>query len=222
MKKAKLLLLEDDAGLNETLKEYLEGEGYDVVGVYNGYDAQDKLYEESFDLLLLDVNVPDLDGFSLLKEARKKGVDVPAVYITSRSGMHDMENGFKSGGDDYLRKPFELKELLLRIQNILRRSFFHYSSGALELGDGFAYDIEKMQLYHNGKIVPMGEKESRLLKLFMQHKGELLTHETIRRHLWNFDETPSDDALRTYIKNLRKIIGKEKIVSHKRLGYTFG
>jgi DNA-binding response OmpR family regulator len=222
MKKAKLLLLEDDAGLNETLKEYLEEEGYDVVGVYNGYDAQDRLYEESFDLLLLDVNVPDLDGFSLLKKARKEGVRIPAIYITSRSGVQDMENGFDSGGDDYLRKPFELKELLLRIRNILRRSFFHHSSEILDLGDGFMYDIEKMQLYNGEEAVFMGEKEGRLLKLFVQHKGELLTHESIRRQLWNFDETPSDDALRTYIKNLRKIIGKEKIVSHKRLGYKFG
>jgi DNA-binding response OmpR family regulator len=222
MKKAKLLLLEDDAGLNETLKEYLEEEGYDVVGVYNGYDAQDRLYEESFDLLLLDVNVPDLDGFSLLKKARKEGVRIPAIYITSRSGVQDMENGFDSGGDDYLRKPFELKELLLRIRNILRRNFFHHSLEILDLGDGFMYDIEKMQLYNGEEAVFMGEKEGRLLKLFVQHKGELLTHESIRRQLWNFDETPSDDALRTYIKNLRKIIGKEKIVSHKRLGYKFG
>jgi DNA-binding response OmpR family regulator len=84
------------------------------------------------------------------------------------------------------------------------------------------YDIEKMQLYNGEEAVFMGEKEGRLLKLFVQHKGELLTHESIRRQLWNFDETPSDDALRTYIKNLRKIIGKEKIVSHKRLGYKFG
>ncbi|OQX60396.1 MAG: two-component system response regulator [Helicobacteraceae bacterium 4484_230] len=222
MKKAKLLLLEDDVGLNETLKEYLEEEGYDVVGVYNGYDAQERLYEESFDLLLLDVNVPDLDGFSLLKEARKEGVRTPAIYITSRSGVQDVESGFESGGDDYLRKPFELKELLLRIRNILRRSFFHHSSKVVDLGGGFTYDIEKMQLYNGEEALFMGEKEGRLLKLFVQHKGDLLTHETIRMHLWNFDEVPSDDALRTYIKNLRKIIGKEKIVSHKRLGYKLG
>ena len=209
-------------GLNETLREYLQEEGYDVVSVYDGFDAQDRLFEESFDLLLLDVNVPELDGFSVLKQARSQGVRAPAIYITSRNSVYDVESGFESGGDDYLRKPFELKELLLRIQNILRRSFFHHLSKYLDLGNGLAYDIENMRLYLDGEIVPMGEKESRLLKLFIQHRGELLTHDVIYGHLWDFDESPSNDALRTYIKNLRKIVGKEMIVSHKRLGYMFG
>ena len=221
MKKAKLLLLEDDVSLNETLSEYLEEEGYDVVSAFDGHSAEEKIFETSFDLLLLDVNVPELDGFSLLKNARSEGVDVPAIFITSRNAMHDLENGFESGGDDYLRKPFELKELLLRIQNILRRNFFHLPSDQMELGADLSYDLENARLYRQDKTVSLGIKEARLLKLFIQHKGEVLTHEVIQQHLWDFDEAPSDDALRTYIKNLRKIIGKEKIVSHKRLGYQF-
>ncbi|RLA72176.1 MAG: DNA-binding response regulator [Epsilonproteobacteria bacterium] len=221
MKKAKLLLLEDDVSLNETLYEYLEDHGYDVLSVYDGFSAEEKIFEESFDLLLLDVNVPELDGFSLLKKIRASGVSIPAIYMTSRNAMKDVEDGYASGGDDYLRKPFELKELLLRIQSILRRNFFHHPVERVDLGKLMEYDTQKSQLYIDNKSVPLGDKESRLLKLFVQHKGELLVHEVIREHVWDFEETPSDDALRTYIKNLRKIVGKERIVSHKRLGYQF-
>jgi DNA-binding response OmpR family regulator len=221
MKNAKLLLLEDDVALSETIEEYLQENGYDVVAVFDGESAEEKLYEEKFDLLLLDVNVPQVDGFSLLKAARKEGIDVPAIFITSRNTMADVEHGFESGADDYLRKPFELKELLLRVKTILKRNFFHHPAPRLKLSEGADYDVEKGQLYIDGKMVTLGEKEGRLLKLFVQHKGELLVHEVIFDHLWDFDESPSDDALRTYIKNLRKLLGKEHIVSHKRLGYQF-
>jgi len=221
MKKAKLLLLEDDVSLNETLQEYLSEHGYDVVSVYDGFSAEEKIFEESFDLLLLDVNVPEIDGFSLLKRVRKAGVVVPAIYMTSRNAMEDVENGYESGGDDYLRKPFELKELLLRIQSILRRNFFHHPSERMVLGAGLSYDVQQSRLYRDDEVILLGDKEARLLKLLIQSKGEVVVHEVLREQLWDFDETPSDDALRTYIKNLRKTVGKERIVSHKRLGYQF-
>ena len=221
MKKAKLLLLEDDINLSETVAEYFGDEGYDIVCAFDSEEAENKIYEESFDLLLLDVNVPGANGFTLLKEARQRGVTVPAIFITSRNAMSDVENGFESGADDYIRKPFELKELLLRVQTILRRNFFHHPSAHLELDEHIAYDVEKAELFIDGQRAVLQDKEAKLLKLFMQRKGELLSHEVIMEHLWSFDEKPSDTALRTYIKNIRKLVGKERIVSHKRLGYQF-
>ncbi len=219
--KAKLLLLEDDSALNETITEYLEEQGYDVTSLYDGDEAQDKVYENSYDLLLLDVNVPGVDGFTLLKSAREAGTETPAIFLTSRSALVDVEDGFESGADDYLRKPFALKELLLRIENLLKRNFHHDNSSQIELGEGLYYDTATLSLSKNGELVILGEKESRLLKLFIQRRGELIVHEVIQEALWGFDETPSDDALRTYIKHLRQILGKENIVSHKRLGYQF-
>jgi len=221
MKKAKLLLLEDDISLNETLQEYLESHQYEVLSVYDGFSAEEKIFEESFDLLLLDVNVPEMDGFSLLKKVRSAGVEIPAIYLTSRNALADVEDGYASGADDYLRKPFELKELLLRVQSILRRNFFHNPSERLVLAEGLSYDVQQSRLYAQNEAVALGDKESRLLKLLIQHKGEVVVHELIREQLWDFDEVPSDDALRTYIKHLRKIVGKARIVSHKRLGYQF-
>ncbi len=221
MKKARILLLEDDVNLSETVEEYLSDEGYEVLCAYDGESAQDAIYEESFDLLLLDVNVPGPNGFELLKEARENGTATPAVFITSRNAMEDVESGFESGADDYIRKPFALKELLLRVQTILKRNFFHNPKERMDLGGGLAYDVEAGLLYRGGESVPLNDKMARLLKLFVQRRGEVISHEVIFEHLWNFDEEPSDTALRTYIKELRKLLGKERIVSHKRLGYQF-
>ncbi|MBV5321674.1 MAG: response regulator transcription factor [Sulfuricurvum sp.] len=221
MTKASLLLLEDDPNLSESVSEYLEEQGYQVTCVYDATSAEDTLYEQKFDLLLLDVNVPNENGFSLLKASRKEGNITPAIFITSRNAMQDVEEGFESGGDDYIRKPFALKELLLRIQTILKRNFYHNPTDALTLGEAITYDIDNQVLTINGSIQNLHLKEHKLLKLFIQHRNELLSHEMIMEHLWDYDETPSDGSLRTYIKTLRKLLGKDSIVSHKRLGYQF-
>lgn len=221
MMKTNLLLLEDDPNLSESVSEYLEEQGYSVTCAYDASSAEDLLYEQKFDLLLLDVNVPGGDGFSLLKNSRKEGNATPAIFITSRNAMCDVEEGFESGGDDYIRKPFALKELLLRIQTILKRNFYHNPTESLALAEGITYDIGNQILSVNGEIQNLQLKEHKLLKLFIQHRNELLTHEMIMEHLWDYDETPSDGSLRTYIKTLRKLLGKDSIVSHKRLGYQF-
>ena len=221
MNKAKLLFLEDDPNLSESVSEYLEEQGYNVTCAYDAPSAEDLLYEQKFDVLLLDVNVPSGDGFSLLKASRKAGNSTPAIFITSRNAMSDVEEGFESGGDDYIRKPFALKELLLRIQTILKRNFYHNPTDVLTLSEGITYDTENQMLIVSGEMQTLQLKEHKLLKLFIQHKNELLSHEMIMEHLWDYDEIPSDGSLRTYIKTLRKLLGKDSIVSHKRLGYQF-
>ena len=221
MSKPKILLLEDDATLNETVSEYLQEQGYEVEGVYEGYEAQERLYESHYDLLLLDVNTPGIDGFEVLKSAREQGVTAPAIYITSLDSVDDLEQGFASGCDDYIRKPFALKELLIRVETLLKRSFFHEEREFIEIDSGIAYDIKNSTLLVDGKPYQLGVKESKLLKLFLQSPAEVLSHERIFEVLWGYDEEASDASLRTYIKNLRKIIGKERIVSIKKQGYRY-
>ena len=221
MAKAKILLLEDDANLNETVTEFLEDEGYEVSATYDGYEAQDKIYESKFDLLLLDVNTPGIDGFSLLKEARDNNVVAPSIFITSLNGVDDLERGFQSGCDDYIRKPFVLKELSIRIETLLRRGFFHEANEMISLGENIEYNTKSNELLVNGVAETLGNKESALFKLFMKQPNEVLSHERIYKELWDYDEDPSDTALRTYIKNIRKIIGKDRIVSIKKQGYKF-
>jgi DNA-binding response OmpR family regulator len=121
--KSKILLLEDDYTLSETISEYLEDEGFEVVCVYDGEEALSTIYEQNFDLLLLDVNVPSKNGFEVLREVRLQNDKVPAIFITSLNSVDSLEDGFSSGCDDYIRKPFVLKELLIRIQTLLKREF---------------------------------------------------------------------------------------------------
>ncbi|MDY0401822.1 response regulator transcription factor [Sulfurovum sp.] len=218
---SKILLLEDDTNLNETVTEFLEEEGYEVVSVYDGEEAQEKLYENRYDLLLLDINVPGIDGLELLKESRAGGVVAPAIYITSMDSVEDLEEGFKSGCDDYIRKPFALKELKIRIETLLKRGFYHHEKERIMITGDIAYDIKNNELIIKDKPVSLGHKEATLLKLFVKNEGRVLAHELIFDHLWGYDEEPSDSALRTYIKNLRKLIGKNRIVSIKKQGYKF-
>jgi len=218
---AKILLLEDDIPLSETVCEFLEESGFIVTPVYDGISAQDILYEKQFDLLLLDVKVPELNGFEVLKAYREERSGAPAIFITSLNSVDDVEHGFESGCDDYIKKPFELKELLVRVKSLLKRSFLKSASEMIDLGDGVAFDIEGMNLQKNGEIIKLQEKELRLLKLLLQKRNELVTHEEIYTALWEYDEESSDESLRTYIKNIRKIVGKEQVVSLKKLGYKF-
>lgn len=219
--KKRLLLLEDDTNLSETVCEFLESKGYDVTPVYDGEDAEVMIFEHHFDLFLLDVNVPSLNGFKLLSNVRKEGNTTPAIFLTSLNAIENLEEGYESGCDDYIRKPFVLKELLFRIETILKREFFHSSSNTLSLGKGITFDTLSNLLRVNNQPVQLQNKEAKLLKLFLQKQEEILPHELIMSHLWEYDELGSDDTLRTYIKNLRKIIGKERIVSLKKLGYKF-
>ncbi len=221
MQKPTLLLLEDDSNLNETICEYLEEHGYDIDGIYDGYDAEDKIYENNYDLLLLDVNTPGINGFEVLKNARDQGIKTPAIYITSLNSVDDLEQGFESGCDDYIRKPFALKELLIRIETLIKRGFYHQEQELMEIDDTIRYDPKNSLLYVDDQEVQLSPKEATLLKLFLQSSGQTLSHERIFGKLWGYDEEPSDTSLRTYIKNLRKIIGKDRIVSVKKQGYRY-
>ena len=221
MTKTNILLLEDDVNLNETLSEFLEDSGFEVMSVYDGLEAGEKIYENSYDLFILDVNVPNINGFKLLKNLRKEGVKTPALFLTSLNSIDDVEKGFESGCDDYIRKPFELKELLLRVKALLKREFFHNLEDSIKIDENIYYDTLSNTLHVDKNKVSLQNKEAKLLKLFLQKREQIISHEIILNTLWSYDETPSDTALRTYIKKLRKIIGKDRIISVKKLGYKF-
>ena len=219
--KKRLLLLEDDTNLNETVYEFLESKGYEVMAVFDGEEAEEAMFEHHFDLFLLDVNVPSLYGFDLLSKVRKEGNTTPAIFLTSLNAIENVEEGYESGCDDYVRKPFALKELLFRIESILKREFFHSPKSTLSLSESVVFDTNTNTLLVDNQPVQLQKKEAILLKLFLQKPNEIITHAFIMSHVWEYEEEGSDDALRTYIKNLRKIIGKDRIVNLKKLGYKF-
>ncbi len=215
-----ILLLEDDVQLSDTIKQFLTFQGYEVFCAYDGLQAQDLVYEKHIDLMLLDVKVPHLNGFEFLETVRKEGKDTPAIFITSLNSVKDVTQGFDSGCDDYIRKPFALKELLVRVESLLKRSYGTHDE-KIELGTDLFFDTKSLLLTQENKRVSLKTKELKLLALFLQYPNELLEYEKIFETLWEYDEEPSAGSLRTYIKTLRATIGKEKIETIKNIGYRF-
>lgn len=215
-----ILLLEDDIQLSDTIRQFLTFEGYEVLCAYDGLQAQDLAYEKHIDLMLLDVKVPHLNGFEFLKTIRSGGGKTPAVFITSLNSVKDVTQGFDSGCDDYIRKPFALKELLVRVESLLKRTYGTYDE-KIDLDDSLQFDTKSLLLTRENKKVSLKTKELKLLALFLQYPGELLEYEKIFGALWEYDEEPSAGSLRAYIKTLRAVIGKEKIETIKNIGYRF-
>ncbi|WP_314300364.1 response regulator transcription factor [Campylobacter showae] len=216
-----ILLVEDDETLSELISEYLSEQGYDVTVCADAKAALDTAYERNFDILILDVKLPKGDGFSLLRELRRLGDDTPAIFTTSLNTLQDLEIGYKSGCDDYLKKPYELKELLLRIQILIKRKFSHVNDEFIELNDGYKFYPSSKTLRQNGQIVNLSNKESELLALFLENKNALLSKETIFEKIWNYGEEPSELSLRVYVKNLRRILGKDAIINRRGDGYIY-
>ncbi len=219
MSKHKIFILEDDPTLNETLVEFFEDNDFLVETTLDGYEAESLLYENRYDLLILDVNVPSLDGFSVLKSAREFGVKTPAIFLTAKDTLTDVKEGFKSGAEDYIKKPFVLEELYIRIEAILKRYGVNSSENEIAKGVFFNSKIGEVTIGNNR--FKLSNKESRLLNLLVRCKEDILSHDYIFNELWDYNETPSDSSLRTYIKNLRKILGKDSIESIKKRGYRY-
>jgi DNA-binding response OmpR family regulator len=218
---AKILLVEDDETLSELVCEYLSENGYEVEARADAEGAANVAYERKFDLFVIDVKIPKGDGFSLLSSLRAAGVDTPAIFTTSLGSLTDLEAGYDSGCDDYLRKPFELRELLIRIQTLLKRGFSHTNDDFVEIEGGFRFFIQSKELRKNGEKIPLRAKESELLELFLQNKNKLLSKDEIFTRLWSFSEEPSEQSLRVYVKNLRAILGKQIILNKRGDGYMY-
>lgn len=216
----KVLLLEDDIILSEVIVEHLEDYGYTVTALYNGVEAEDILFEEKFDLLLLDVNVPLLSGFELLKNLRDSGNNTPAIFITSMNTSEDVLEGFELGANDYLKKPFEMIELKARIENI-KRQFKINSTDAIEISENCFYDVTRYVLTHNKKEKKLSKKEGEFLAYFLQKRGEVLSSDELMVNVWSYDTAPSSATLRTYIKTLRKHLGENSISTIRGVGYVF-
>ncbi|MDD2292317.1 MAG: response regulator transcription factor [Aliarcobacter sp.] len=216
----KILYLEDDYDLSETIEEFLEEEGFIVTSVYNSDSALKQLFHNSFDLLILDVQVPGIDGFELLKELREADILTPAIFTTSRNSIEDLSTGYEVGADDYLKKPFELQELLFRIKALLKREY-KVQNETIQIDTHITFNYNLQTLITHEKSLKLNNKESELLKILISHKNQCVTFDQIFEYVWGFDKEHNEASLRTYIKNLRKYIGKERIKSIKKQGYIF-
>jgi DNA-binding response OmpR family regulator len=214
----KILILEDNLLLLETLEEFLSENGYSVKAVSKGLDALNVSFNESFDLFLLDVKVPDLNGFDFLKSLRDAGNTTPAIFLTSLNDKESLTQGFNLGGDDYIKKPFDLDELLLRIKAILER--MHKKSKLMTIDQDFTVDLERKRVFKSGVELDLNLKDFQLLCLLVRDRGKVVTTEMIIDTLWKNEEA-NIGSIRVYITNLKKIFGKDSISNIRGIGYRF-
>ncbi len=212
----KILLLEDDKLFNETLQDFLEEEGYKLKYALDPYTALDLAYEEKFDLYLFDVNLPYESGFDLLKKLRESGDTTPTIFITSRDDKESLHNGFSVGADDYLKKPIDLDELLLRIEAVLRRLT---RTKELTIGEYTIHTREK-QIYRNNIAVELPKKVIELLLLFIASKGTTVHLDEIKFHLWSASQDASEGSIRVYVAQLKKLF-PNTIENIRGIGYRF-
>lgn len=198
-----ILLLEDDLILGETLKEILEDEDYKVTWVKDGNDGLSKTFEKDFDLYLFDVNVPFINGFELLQSLRENKDITPAIFITALVDIDNLTKGFKVGADDYIRKPFNANELIVRVDSLIKKSFKNYES-TIKYND-LIYDIKEEKVYKENEEIHLSPSEHQLLVLFLKNIGKVINKDDILFNLHDNDTLGSDATLRVQISKLKKI-----------------
>jgi len=216
----KILLLEDDPILSDILTHHLRDSGYDVVHVADGESALDEASSSKFDMLLFDINVPKKSGLDVVKSLREYNNTTPAIVITAYQDTTHMKNGFESGCDDYIKKPFDLEELDLRINNIKKR-FSIESEDRVELDKNIILIPTKNKLLIEEKEYQLAHKECEILLYLSSHKKRVVSADELIQNIWEYESMPSDATIRVYIKNLRNIVGKDRIKTIRGSGYYF-
>ena len=224
----RILLVEDEENLHYAIKLNLEIEGHNVISVFNGKNAISKFKEGRFDLLILDVMLPEMNGFDICQSIRLENSTVPILFLTSKSTNEDKIKGL-SMADDYLTKPFNLKELLLRIENLLKRSSNTevFDENAKVNIAGFLIDFNSFEITdENNEKVNLTHKQIKLLKLFFEKKNEVISRQEILEKIWGYDVYPSSRTIDNFVLLYRKIFEKNLppstyFKSIRGVGYKF-
>lgn len=213
----RLLLVEDDAALGEGICDGLRQEGYTLDWLQDGASALHALLNEAFDLVVLDLGLPRLDGIELLRRLRASGRNLPVLILTARDATEDRINGLDAGADDYLVKPFDLNELKARLRALLRRS-----AGRAQLvieHAGVSLDPATQQVHYHGQLVVLTPKEYRLLHELLAQPGKVFTRERLTQLLYGWDEEPESNTLEVNIYQLRKKLFNGLIRTVRGIGY---
>lgn len=215
---AKMLIVDDEQNIREIIREYAEFEGYETAETDDGMKAVRMAKEENYDLIIMDVMMPKLDGYSAVKEIRKFS-DVPVIILSARVEEYDKLFGFGIGVDDYVTKPFSPKELMARISAVLKRT--RPKKKELIKSDGLEIDIAGRNVFVDGKKVEMTPKEYELLFYLVENNGIAISREKLLSNVWGYDFYGDDRTVDTHIKMLRSSLGKyrDKIVTLRGLGY---
>ncbi|MCM5529444.1 response regulator transcription factor [Parasegetibacter sp. NRK P23] len=206
--KASVLLVEDEEHLHETLRLNLELEGYEVTSAYDGSQAMKSIQQEYFDVIVLDIMLPEMDGISVTESVRLQNNDVPILILSAKNTPADKITGLKKGADDYLTKPFNLEELLLRVDKLISKN--KRIQDRETVGDTYTFGSNKVDFkaqeatIKDGSVISLSKKEAMLLKLLVENKNEVVTREKILQTVWGYNVYPTTRTIDNFILNFRK------------------
>ncbi|MFT5662201.1 MAG: two-component system OmpR family response regulator [Sulfurimonas sp.] len=212
----KILLLEDEYSLRISIEEFLTDLGYRVDGFMDGLEAYNAIYDTPYDMLLLDVNVPSLTGFELLQKLKQDNKNIPTIFLTSMTNLDNLKEGYKSGCCDYIRKPFDLEELELRIDQAFT-GCLEDDSSIVNINKDLSYNIKKSQLTFENKEIILRKAEQDILKVLIKNKNIVVSCEMFQDQVWGEYVEPS--TIRVQVNNLRKKLPDGIIQNRRGLGY---
>jgi DNA-binding response OmpR family regulator len=213
----RILIAEDESRIATFLERGLAAQGFTTTVVSDGASAHDYASSGSFDLLLLDIGLPVMDGFAVLRRLREDGNGIPVIVLTARSSVTDTVAALDGGADDYLAKPFRLEELMARIRRRLRDD--HTPEAATLTCGGLALDLRARQAHVQGRTVDLTSREFALAEVLLRNAGQVLSREQLLSHVWGFDFDPSSNVVDVYVRHLRRKLGQERITTLRRMGY---
>jgi len=205
-RKARILVVDDEDALTDLVSSALRFAGYEVATESNGIDALRRIKGQTPDLVVLDVNMPEIDGFEVCRRIRRDGIDIPVIFLTARDDIDDLRSGFRQGGDDYLTKPFSLEELGLRIEALIRRTGPVVEQSRVVVGD-VTLDEDGHQVWKGDEEISLSRTEFRLLRFLMINRGRVLSKAQIVDYVWEYDFDGNYGIVETYISYLRKKLG---------------
>jgi len=216
----RLLLAEDDEELVATLKKGLAAAGYAVDVTNNGVEAEYLGNEEIYDVVVLDLGLPERNGIEVLRNWRSNGNKLPVVILTARNAWHERVEGFKAGADDYLGKPFHIEELLARLTALLHRTS-QQPGGPLNVGDLFLDEERQTLITADGQVHQLTGTEFRLLRYMLLHPGKVLSKSQLTEHIYDLDSDKDSNVIEVYIRRLRQLLGSDRIETRRGQGYVF-
>jgi len=209
----KILLVEDDEFIGESIKDYLEMQNNRVDYFDSPLKALEEVYPSHYDIFLLDINMPEMNGYEFYNELKKYASDVPVIFITAYSDINHVEKAFEIGAADYIKKPFDLKELELRIKRLVFKK-----TNKVKITDDYEFDVKNLKLFYCGKEVDLTPNEKYFLEILVKNIGQVVDTETLKDYIWE-EKSVCDNTLRTQVKKLRAKLQDNFIKNVRGSGY---
>ncbi len=221
----RILIIEDEKGLVLSLEDRLRAEGYSTDYAYNGIEGEEKAKSGEYDLIILDIMLPDRDGFLICRNLREEGIQTPILMLTARSANFDTIMGLRVGADDYLPKPFDMQVLVARIEALLRRASMGITKGVSHSFGSFFLDTEKKELTMDGKVIPLKAQEYRLLEFFLCEPNRVISRDELLDEVWGYDNCTTSRTVDVHVSWLRQKLGEKEWPRHlltvRGHGYKF-